>query len=305
MDLKSYLNERKKLVEVELCRSIEDASIPETLRSAMKYSLEAGGKRLRPALVFAGAEAVGGSAEGVLNAAVALEMIHTFSLIHDDLPAMDNDSLRRGKPTNHKVFGDDIAILAGDGLLAEAFYVLAKTKTENARVLIETIMDIAAATGGRGMTGGQVLDVQATGAKTRLRGESRYGAAKIGEGELTKLHLMKTGALIKASATSGARLSGASKEDISALARYGDAIGLAFQIADDILDIEGSEKDIGKDKGSDESKGKSTYPAILGIEESKKMAKALVGNAVSQLERFGARAEPLRLIAKYIIERDS
>lgn len=292
MDIKAYLNEKKRLVEAALCESISDGDIPETLRRAMLYSLKAGGKRLRPILVIAGAGAVGGVASRVMNTAVALEMIHTFSLIHDDLPSMDNDSLRRGRPTNHKVFGEAVAILAGDGLLAEAFYVLARSASgANPTVLVEVIRDIASATGGRGMTGGQVIDMESTG-------------KKISPDDLKKLHEYKTGALIRVSVTSGARLGGASDEQIVALARYGSAIGLAFQIADDVLDIEGSEKTIGKDVGSDESKGKSTYPSAIGLEASKREAGTLVDCAISSLLNFGEEAEPLRAIAKYIVERN-
>lgn len=290
MDLNAYLKERAQWVEAALGHSIEDTAIPETLRKAMHYSLDAGGKRLRPILCFAGAEAVGGTADKVMSAAVALEMIHTFSLIHDDLPAMDNDSLRRGKPTNHKVFGDAVAILAGDGLMAEAFYVLAEARGLDPKLQIEVIRDIAAATGGRGMTGGQVLDMEATG-------------KKIGEAALTSLHMYKTGALIKASVTAGAKLCGATHKQLENLACYGDAIGLAFQIADDILDVTSTSETLGKDAGSDENKNKSTYPSVIGIEASRRQAQALVEQAISSVENFGVAAEPLRLIAKYIVER--
>ena len=292
MNLTSYLKERKSWVEAALTASVRNESIPEALRNAMIYSLEAGGKRLRPILVIASAEAVGGNVDKVMHAAIAMEMIHTFSLIHDDLPAMDDDSLRRGKPTNHKVFGEAFAILAGDALLAQAFYVLTNTSTNlNSTATIEVIRDIAKATGGCGMTGGQALDIEATG-------------KKITESELTKLHLCKTGALITASVTSGAKLCGADSSQVLAFSKYGDSIGLAFQITDDLLDIEGNESVIGKDIGSDESKGKSTYPAIIGVEASRQRAKNLVNDAIQSLSSFDEKAEPLRLIAKYIIERD-
>jgi geranylgeranyl diphosphate synthase, type II len=291
MDLAAYLSERAKWVEAALARSIEDAAIPEQLRDAMRYSLEAGGKRLRPSLVFAGAEAVGGTSDRVMAAAVAIEMIHTFSLIHDDLPAMDDDDLRRGKPTNHKVYGEALAILAGDGLLAEAFFVLSESRgSADPWRLLETIHDIARATGGRGMTGGQVLDMEAAG-------------KKVNEAALAQLHLAKTGALIKASVMAGARLCGATEAQLEALSRYGEAVGLAFQIADDILDIEGTEAELGKDIGSDEEKGKSTYPALLGIPASRRQAAALADLAGAVLKEFGPSAEPLRQIARYAIER--
>lgn len=291
MDLKKYLNEKKGLVESALCDSVNDEAIPKPLCNAMRYSLEAGGKRLRPILVIAGAEAVGGNSQKVMNAAVALEMIHTFSLIHDDLPSMDNDSLRRGKPANHKVFGEAGAILAGDGLLAEAFYLLAQhVDGVDPKMALTAVRDIALATGGRGMTGGQVIDMEATGKKIDVAG-------------LKKLHAYKTGALISVSVTTGAKLCGASENDINNLSIYGDCIGLAFQIADDILDIEGDEATLGKDIGSDESKGKSTYPSVIGMDASKSEAALLVDQAVATLSMFGSNAEPLRSIAKYIVER--
>lgn len=290
MDFNRYIQERQQWLEAALTRSIEDESIPEKLREAMRYSLEAGGKRIRPILCFAGAEAVGGSADNVMPAAVALEMVHTFSLIHDDLPAMDDDSLRRGKPTNHKVFGDATAILAGDGLLAEAFYVLSDARGIDSNLLLKTIREIAKATGGRGMTGGQVIDMESTG-------------QRINEAHLARLHLYKTGALIKASIMSGAMLCGASEEELGALEKYGETVGLAFQIADDVLDVEGDQKLIGKDIGSDEGKDKSTYPAVIGMEASKRQAGALVDQAISSLSMLDDRAEPLRLIARYIVER--
>ncbi len=291
MDFNAYMKERAGWLEAALTRSIQDESIPETLRRAMRYSLEAGGKRLRPMLCFAGAEAVGGSADRVMPVAAALEMIHTFSLIHDDLPAMDDDSMRRGKPTSHKVFGEAIAILAGDGLLAEAFSVLSVLHGGVApELMLGTINDIASATGGRGMTGGQVIDIEST-------------KASLDEAALARLHRYKTGALIKVSATSGARICGATHEQLDALGRYGECVGLAFQIADDILDVEGDQKLIGKDVGSDQAKGKSTYPAAIGLAASKGQAKALVDQALSAVSIFGEAAEPLRQIAKYTVER--
>lgn len=292
MDLQGYLKDKQRMVEEALSESIDDGAIPKTLRDAMSYSLMAGGKRIRPVLVMAGAEAVGGDSKSVLPMAVAIEMIHTFSLIHDDLPAMDDDDLRRGRPTNHKAFGEANAILAGDGLLAEAFYVLARAGGKfDDGLLIDVIGDIAEATGARGMTGGQVMDMEATG-------------KLIDEPSLTKLHLYKTGALLRASVKSGAKLCGASADELKALDSYGSDIGLAFQIADDVLDIEGDEKIIGKDLLSDEENVKSTYPAVIGLAESKRRAAALIDRAVSALSIFCERAEPLRLIARYIIERN-
>jgi geranylgeranyl diphosphate synthase type II len=292
MDLKAYLSERVRWLEATLSRTLEDEAIPERLREAMRYSLEAGGKRLRPVLCFAGAEAVGGTADKVMPAAVALEMIHTFSLIHDDLPAMDDDSFRRGRPTNHKVYGEAMAILAGDGLLAEAFTVLSERHGGiEPRLQLAAMNGIARATGGRGMTGGQAIDIESTG-------------KGLGEAALARLHLYKTGALIRASVTSGAVLCGADAGQLDLLGRYGEALGLAFQIADDILDIEGSQELLGKDVGSDEGKGKSTYPAAIGMEASRRQARALCERAVGSLSAFGAAAEPLRLLAHYAVERE-
>ena len=291
MDLTSYLQERKSLIEAELTRSLKDSEIPKTLRQAMTYSLEAGGKRLRPILTLAGAEAVGGSLENVLPIAVALEMIHTFSLIHDDLPAMDDDDLRRGKPTNHKVFGEAVAILAGDALLAEAFLMMTKRKESMpADRFMEVIHDIAIASGARGMTGGQVIDMEATG-------------HEISEQSVEAIHRHKTGKLLTVSVVVGAKLSGASSLHLNALQKYGEAIGLAFQIADDILDLEGTEEEIGKDVRSDVSNAKATYPSIFGLEGARAKAKKLVDDAIGALETFDERAEPLRLLAHYIIER--
>lgn len=290
MELKKYLEENKRFIEDSLLESLGDSSIPAKLFESMAYSLRAGGKRLRPILVMAGAEAVGGDVKDVMNAAMAIEMIHTFSLIHDDLPAMDDDDLRRGKPTNHKVYGEAIAVLAGDGLLIQAFDLLTRNATDPA-LSMKVANDFAVAAGACGMTGGQVIDMESTG-------------KLISEEELNKLHAYKTGALLRVSVVSGAKLSGASDEEIAALESYGADIGLAFQIQDDVLDIEGDEKLLGKDVGSDEGNLKSTYPAIIGLAESKKKARELIERAISALSIFGDKAEPLRQIANYIIERD-
>jgi len=293
MNLSLYLKERQALVEEALCASIGDGRVPAKLAEAMAYSLNAGGKRLRPILVIAGAEAVGGNAAQVLPAAVALEMIHTFSLIHDDLPAMDDDSLRRGKPTNHVVYGEAHAILAGDGLLAEAFAVFADAAhfpDVDPAILVRVIHDVAQATGPRGMTGGQVIDMEATGTAQT-------------EATLERLHAHKTGRLITVSVITGARLAGATHNQCAALTRYGDDIGLAFQIADDILDIEGNQEELGKDIGSDAAQGKSTYPTVIGMAASKKRARALVEKAIDALSTFEDSADPLRALARYVVDR--
>ncbi len=290
MNIKKYLAEHKELIDMALTKSLADETIPVRLRESMEYSLKAGGKRIRPILVIAGAEALGGSSQEVMHIACALEVIHTFSLIHDDLPAMDNDDFRRGQPTNHKKFGQATAILAGDALLAEAFWLLSRNSQNNAQITLSIIHDIAAATGGRGMTGGQQIDIDASKQKISLE-------------HLNKLHKMKTGCLLTVAATSGAKYLGATTKQIKALSNYGQNIGLAFQIADDILDIEGNQEELGKDIGSDVDNEKATYPSLLGLEKSKIRAQALINEAIADLEVFGQKAEPLRGIARYIIER--
>lgn len=296
MDLKGYLDGRRKKVDEALKRFlVEDRGFPEKLNKSMSYSVAAGGKRLRPILAIASAEAVGGSMEDVLPLAVALEMIHTFSLIHDDLPAMDNDDLRRGVPTNHKVFGEALAILAGDALLAEAFNCLAKLKGRSqvsSEVILDVIKDVATATGPGGMVGGQVLDLDAEGKLVSIN-------------ELKRIHKYKTGWLLTVSVTSGAKLCGARDKELSRLTKYGEAIGLAFQITDDILDVEGDEKELGKPIGSDKVNEKATFPAVIGLEESKRRAARLVEEALEAIKEFDEKAEPLREIARYIIERRS
>ncbi len=305
MDLKKYLSEKKTLIDKALEDYFaEECNAPAKLKEAMIYSLRAGGKRLRPMLVLAACEACGGDAKEAMPIALALEMIHTFSLIHDDLPAMDDDDLRRGQPTSHKKFSEATAILAGDALLAEAFTCLARTTKDEGRrtkdessivyrlssVVVGIIHDIANATGARGMTGGQALDLEAEG-------------KKISCDELKNIHKLKTGALIEVSITSGAKSAGAKEVQIGALKKYGEHIGLAFQISDDILDIEGTTKQLGKPAKSDIDNKKSTYPAILGIEKSKKLAKDLVDKAYSTLAEFDSKADPLRDIARYIVTR--
>ncbi|MBI4238199.1 MAG: polyprenyl synthetase family protein [Deltaproteobacteria bacterium] len=294
--LSQYLRERREFVEAALHRYlVADAAMPPRLAEAMRYSVLAGGKRLRPILVLAGAEAVGGTAERVLPCACAMEMIHVFSLIHDDLPAMDDDDLRRGQPTNHKVFGEAMAILAGDGLLAEAFWCLtdpALVASVEASVLLAVLREIAAATGGRGMVGGQVLDMEA---------EHRTLSAA----EVTALHAGKTGALITAAVTAGAQLAGGSAEAIDAVRCYGNAIGLAFQIADDLLAIEGTEAELGKRIGNDAQREKATYPAMVGVEAARRRMQELTAEAVAAVAVFGERGWVLRDIAEYVTTRRS
>jgi len=273
--------------------------LPESVRKAMCYSLFAGGKRLRPTLVLEAAECCGLNAKKALKTAAALEMIHTYSLIHDDLPAMDDDDLRRGKPTNHKVFGEAMAILAGDGLLTKAFEAAAENAADmklKGPAAAELVRVIAYGAGGEGMVGGQVADLAAEGMKKKL---SKNAAAKLLEG----VHRRKTGALIVASLDAGAVLAGASNAEREALRNYGECIGLAFQIADDVLDVVGDKKKLGK-KGSDVANDKLTYASLYGVDGARAKARALVEMARANLKGFGRKADVLHDLADYIIARD-
>lgn len=295
MDLKEYLKSRCRLVDEALDRFLPDAGeLPASLHGSMRYSVFAGGKRVRPVLMLAACETVGGELSRALHAACAMEMIHTYSLIHDDLPAMDDDDFRRGNPTNHKVYGEATAILAGDALLTEAFILLSRTEGGgDPAATLRVIHEIAHGSGSRGMVGGQVVDMESE------------GKGEIDLATLSYIHTHKTGALIRASVRSGAILGGATAESLAALTRYGDAIGLAFQIADDILDVEGTTEELGKDAGSDQARGKATYPALVGLEASKARAQELVQMALDALAPFDEKAEPLRAIASYIVKRKS
>jgi len=294
--LVAYLNERKALVDGALDAYLPGGqNDPAAIFEAIRYSLLVGGKRIRPILCLAAAEAIGGEAETVLPAACALEMIHTYSLIHDDLPAMDNDDFRRGRPTSHKVFGEGLAILAGDALLTEAFRLLTDregTPGTPPERLLDVAREIAEAAGHRGMVGGQVQDIRAEGETVGL--ETLYA-----------IHRRKTGALLRVSVRAGAILAGAGEEALAALSNYGGKIGLAFQIADDILNVEGDPRLLGKGTGSDAARGKVTFPALMGIEASRARAAELVMEAISSLASFDHRAAPLRSIAQYILERRS
>lgn len=295
MDLKTYLKEKIALVDTALERYLpQETERPESIHKAMRYSIFAGGKRVRPVLMLAACEAVGGEIAKAMPTACAMEMIHTYSLIHDDLPAMDNDDFRRGRPTNHKVFGDAIAILAGDGLLTEAFKLMSDarfTADVSAEIKIAVINEIATCAGTYGMVGGQVVDMESEGKPDMDLPAVQY------------IHIHKTGALIKASVVAGALLGGADEKQLAAIRRYGEAAGLAFQIADDILDIEGTTEEIGKDAGSDQARGKATYPAVIGLAAAKQEAQAMMDEAMRALESLGDAAEPLREIARYIVER--
>lgn len=297
MDLKSYVKERCQLVDAELNRVMPlENELPYSLHKAMRYSTFAGGKRIRPVLLLAACEAVGGDRTPAVAAGAAMEMIHTYSLVHDDLPAMDNDDFRRGNPTNHKVFGEAVAILAGDALLTQAFILLsspALALSVPPATLLQVIHEIACCAGSKGMVGGQVVDMESEGKHDIDLPTVQY------------IHIHKTGALIKASIKVGALLGGADEKQLAALVRFGEAIGLAFQIADDILDIEGTTEELGKDAGSDQERGKATYPAVVGIEESRRRASELLDLALESLSAFDHRADPLREIARYVVARKS
>jgi len=293
VDLRAYLQEQRQKVEKALALILPEPEGPAAdVVKAMKYSLFAGGKRLRPILCIAGAEALGVDGSHVMPVACALEMIHTYSLVHDDLPAMDNDDMRRGKPTNHKVFGEAEAILAGDGLLTEAFRVMAQIPLGKIRpeALLRVICLVAQASGYQGMVGGQVTDIQSE-RKT------------VEPATVEFIHSHKTGALIAASVTSGAILGAASETQVSAINAYGRGIGLAFQISDDILDVEGDSEKMGKGVGGDARKKKVTYPSVHGLGTSKRIQEQTIDQAIHSLEAFDSKADPLRAIATYIIER--
>jgi len=297
MDLKKYLKERCTLVDEALDRYLPPADeLPQSIHKSMRYSVFAGGKRVRPILLLAACDAVGGDIGNAMPAACAMEMIHTYSLIHDDLPAMDDDDFRRGNPTNHKVFGEAIAILAGDALLTEAFILLSNPDymgNKAAARLLPVVHEISRCAGSRGMVGGQVVDMESE------------GKPDIDLATVQYIHIHKTGALIKASVKAGAILGGADGARLDAVTRYGEAIGLAFQIADDILDIEGTTEEIGKDAGSDVARGKATYPAVMGIVEAKRRAAELAEMALDALSVFDEKADPLREIARYVVYRKS
>jgi len=292
-DLKSYLSRRKQLVEAALEKIFPATSgLQKRVVEAARYSLFAGGKRLRPILCMAASEAVGGDIERVLPAACALEMIHTYSLIHDDLPAMDNDDFRRGVPTNHKVYGEAVAILAGDALLTEAFDYFTHSADGGVSPdkLIEVIRIAVKAAGYRGMIGGQVIDLECENQKVSIA-------------TVEYMHIHKTGALLSASLEIGAILGGGDQEQTKALKNYGHHFGLAFQITDDLLDVEGDKALMGKTPGSDAAKNKMTYPALLGIADSREAAREHVETALAALASFDAEAEPLRAVARYLLVR--
>ncbi|MEJ2137527.1 MAG: polyprenyl synthetase family protein [Desulfofustis sp.] len=296
MNIKDYLQNRSALVDRALERWMPGEEVlPRSLHQAMRYSVFAGGKRLRPILMIAACESIGGHAGQVLHAACAMEMIHTYSLIHDDLPAMDDDDFRRGRPTNHKVYGEATAILAGDALLTEAFRILADAEANRSvppATVIKVIELVARYAGSQGMVGGQVVDMESEG-------------KEIDFPTLEYIHTHKTGGLILASVQVGALLGGANDSQVAAIKRFGGAAGLAFQIADDILDVVGDQQHLGKNVGSDQARGKATYPAQLGLDEARQRADELCGIAISALAPLGQSAEILQELARYIVNRDS
>ena len=289
-DLKQYLLQQAQKVESALDESLP-LRYPEKIYESMRYSLLAGGKRLRPILCLATCKMMGADESVAMPTACALEMVHTMSLIHDDLPAMDNDDYRRGKLTSHKVYGEDVAILAGDGLLAYAFeYIATQTKGAAPEQMLRVIAQLGRAVGADGLVGGQIVDLASEG-------------TAVDEETLTYIHTHKTAALLEVSVTSGAMLAGADKTVIDRLSRYAQRIGLAFQIVDDILDITSTSETLGKSVGKDVAAQKATYPSLWGLEESQRRADELIVEAISGLDSFGASAEPLRAIAQYITAR--
>lgn len=290
--LKACWNERKALVEQTLKQELyREAPLDAKLAESMEYSLMAGGKRLRPILVMAAADAVGADGAQFVTTGCALEMIHTYSLIHDDLPAMDNDDYRRGKLTNHKVYGAGLATLAGDALLTLAFEVLLRQTGVSDVTRLAVVREMAMAAGMNGMVGGQAIDLASEGHRIPME-------------LLKKMHMGKTGALFRAAIRSGAILGGANDAQLAALTRYADAFGLAFQITDDILDVVGDEAAIGKPVGSDERNHKSTYVTLLSLEKAQALAKATVDDAIAALDEFGDEAAFLRGLVQMLIERN-
>lgn len=292
-DFTGYLEQKKKLINDRLDELVpREDEYPRSVHKAMRYSLMAGGKRLRPALVLAASEALGGKESAALNTACAFECVHTYSLIHDDLPAIDDDDMRRGRATCHKVFGEAGAILAGDALLTAAFGMVASTEGANPEAVVKVTGELAKAAGSMGMIGGQVVDIESE-------------DQEINFPVLEYIHIHKTGELILAAVRCGAILAGANAGELEKLTTYGEAVGLAFQIADDILDVEGSPELMGKNVGGDVKKGKATYPALIGLDASKSRARELSDMAVSSLTDFGWEADPLRAVARFIVSREN
>lgn len=291
---KSYLTAKKELIDSHLDTHLpSDLTPPAKIHEAMRYSVFAGGKRLRPILTLAAAEACAGCDENALFPACATELLHTYSLVHDDLPAMDDDDLRRGRPTSHKVFGEAIAVLAGDALQAEAFRFIALTPVSTSYTVADYLKEFAICAGSTQLIGGQVLDLEGEGEDTLLSHD-----------ELIAIHERKTAALLTTSTRLGAMTADASPEQLESLTTFGYNLGLAFQVIDDILDVTADTATLGKTAGKDEAVNKSTYPAILGLEESKAEAKRLTDLSLAALEPFGDKAQHLSQIAHYLLDRE-
>ncbi|MBI3812697.1 MAG: polyprenyl synthetase family protein [Nitrospirae bacterium] len=299
-ELKRYLEDRRVRIDRTLETYLPSATtIPTRLHEAMRYSLFAGGKRIRPILAIAALESVGGNGEEALPVVSAIELVHTYSLIHDDLPAMDDDDTRRGRLTSHKKFGEAAAILAGDALLTAAFAMLSDrdlNRTIPPAILLSVIDELGRAAGSLGMVGGQFADIAS---------EGMIGTQTISEETLQYVHSHKTGSLICAAVRIGALLGVAGPDALSSLTVYGEKAGLAFQVADDILDLEGTEKETGKRVRKDGAHKKLTYPVIVGLAESKRLADQLIREGLEAVSSFGVEADPLRAIARYIVERKS
>ncbi len=311
-------DEFRKTVEEAFERYLAPSDdCPARLRESMRYSVEAGGKRLRPVMVLLACEACGGEPSDAIPAAVAIEFIHTYSLIHDDLPAMDNDDLRRGQPTNHKQFDEATAILAGDGLLTLAFEILARD-IRPADVALSCVLDLASAAGVNGMVGGQMADLQgerpeiADSPEVEGTGNSKPSQTDAGEqseqtgkvSQLEAIHLRKTGRLLRSALTMGGRIAKADENTIEMLDHFGKCVGLAFQIADDLLDITGDEAKMGKGVRKDAELGKLTYPGLLGLDESRRRAQSLIDEACRSIQPLGDRGLRLEALARFILERD-
>ena len=292
MDLKTYLTTRAAEVDAAMDAFLPKAKErPATIHAAMRYSIFAGGKRLRPVLCLAAAEACGGEIPNALAAACAVELMHTYSLVHDDLPAMDDDDLRRGRPTCHKVYGEGMAVLCGDALLTESFAVLARTTPTKRYGTRDYIAELADTGGSRNLIGGQVMDLEGEGQKLTKR-------------DLVRIHEAKTAALLTTSLRLGAMTANATPAKLQALTLFGHALGLAFQVIDDILDVTQSTEMLGKTAGKDQAVEKSTYPAILGLDASRKEAARLTKAAMDALKPFGAKAARLREIATHLLKRE-
>lgn len=292
MDIRAYIEGRKRRVDAALDRILPSAEIPpRALHEAMRYSVFAGGKRIRPVLCLAAGEALGADPGMCLDPACALELVHTYSLVHDDLPAMDDDDLRRGRPTSHRVFGEATAILAGDALLTLAFETVARAEALPAGTRIALVGTLAAGSGCSGMVGGQALDLGAEGRAVEAA-------------ELEEIHLRKTAALIEASVRFGGLIGGADAARAGSLAAYGRSLGMAFQITDDILDATGDEAKMGKRARQDAAARKATYPAIHGVEGARRMARRCIEDALAAVNGFDERARPLREMARGLLDRD-